>query len=1001
MYHPTRKLPRIGTRFFRRSEQEVHSAQVAEYVSGSAETLIPPEEHSAPIVADGTSQATRCLGPNSSRALTAEETRCLHTFRLTQDDRDASYEWYKDRVQNRVENTCQWFLQHDNFREWLQQRDGPLLVTADPGCGKSVLAKYLIDHVLPKGTTICYFFFKDQDQNRVNQALCAVLHQLFSAKPDLLQYAQAAVDRNGDKLRNVTSELCSIFEYAVHDFRARHTRFVFDALDECNPHDLTILVDLLTRIYRHASSGFKVKCLMTSRPYEQVSAEFHTLVDQFPRIRIPGEEESDSISKEIEQVIRVRVDALVKRRGLSLTLRNHLQSRLLGIPHRTYLWVYLVFEYLEKETFRKTERGLNEVIDTLPSSVNDAYQKILARSGDSRFVQKAIRLVLAASRPLDVGEMNVAMHVELQHTSNFDLDLEDDPDFERRLRSCCGLFLSINHRRVYFLHQTAREFLLVPNHHGQAVATSFDTSSSRRWQGSVEIEDAHLLMTFSCIAYLKNLDATTFGIGPTSDQYVQELGETRAENIHFLQYSVSSWDTQLQLAQNDRAFSSLITTLDIHDGYSELYWHLSSFSLTDDTKEYRSPIFKSTRHQICVAAALGHEKIVDYFINNGTDANGHPDDAIDPPLRHASKAGHHNTVRLLLSKGADVNRAAAFSTSRQTAVFPAWRMDESIVTTLLDAGADPSYRDAGGRTPLFYAYSGLMVRQFQQAGAEIDATDSQGVTPLLRSVINEVADVLTVLLEVGANPSIRDFHGSTPLYEAARSFWWTGFEILLKGGGNINTTCPDGITPIWCYIARRDLSHPVTKIPLALCNQLCLIQSKLEFWSAAEPRATPLHMAAHFNLQDSMRQLLNDGANVNARDEHYATPLIVLASAKNSDANSLELLLRAGADVNLASQTTTALMAAVHHEWETGVQILLNAGADPNSGHETFGSAPLHVAASYGLDAILGLLIEYGADINAADDQGDTARTVALQCGETVAVEMLREAEYTRKLANS
>ena len=90
-----------------------------------------------------------------------DKQECHQVFRITKGEKDDSYEWYKNRVEDRVEGTCEWFLTHENFQSWLKQDAGPLLVSADPGCGKSVLAKYLIDYGLPRAATICYFFFKD------------------------------------------------------------------------------------------------------------------------------------------------------------------------------------------------------------------------------------------------------------------------------------------------------------------------------------------------------------------------------------------------------------------------------------------------------------------------------------------------------------------------------------------------------------------------------------------------------------------------------------------------------------------------------------------------------------------------------------------------------------------------------------------------------------------------------------------------------------------------
>lgn len=65
--------------------------------------------------------------------MTAEELRCLQSFRLTSGG--GKYEWYKERVPDRVEGTCLWLLQHSNLTRWVKQYSGPLLISADPGVG--------------------------------------------------------------------------------------------------------------------------------------------------------------------------------------------------------------------------------------------------------------------------------------------------------------------------------------------------------------------------------------------------------------------------------------------------------------------------------------------------------------------------------------------------------------------------------------------------------------------------------------------------------------------------------------------------------------------------------------------------------------------------------------------------------------------------------------------------------------------------------------------------
>lgn len=60
----------------------------------------------------------------------------------------------------RVPGTCEWFCNHETFKKWLGTDAGLLLVSADPGCGKSTLARYLIEEVLPQQSTECKVSFK-------------------------------------------------------------------------------------------------------------------------------------------------------------------------------------------------------------------------------------------------------------------------------------------------------------------------------------------------------------------------------------------------------------------------------------------------------------------------------------------------------------------------------------------------------------------------------------------------------------------------------------------------------------------------------------------------------------------------------------------------------------------------------------------------------------------------------------------------------------------------
>lgn len=123
------------------------------------------------------------------------------------------YSRYKDLNPHRVDGTCEWFLADNRFYRWRDSKLQSLLwVLARPGCGKSVLTRFLIDDrqlatcattttitppsieaVASAEPTVCYFFFKDGGDGYMDSAyaLCALLHQLFTypTTSGLIKYA--------------------------------------------------------------------------------------------------------------------------------------------------------------------------------------------------------------------------------------------------------------------------------------------------------------------------------------------------------------------------------------------------------------------------------------------------------------------------------------------------------------------------------------------------------------------------------------------------------------------------------------------------------------------------------------------------------------------------------------------------------------------------------------------------------------------------------------------
>jgi hypothetical protein len=119
-----------------------------------------------------------------------------------------------------------------------------------------------------------------------------------------------------------------------------------------------------------------LKFLVTSRPYDDMQAEFQKTLNNLPTIRLRGEEENDQIHQEIDLVIRMRVAQLVTDLKLDGHTKDRMETKLLEMEHRTYLWLYLAIEGIY-ETYRRSLRPKETMIDSLPLTVKDARMALV------------------------------------------------------------------------------------------------------------------------------------------------------------------------------------------------------------------------------------------------------------------------------------------------------------------------------------------------------------------------------------------------------------------------------------------------------------------------------------------------------------------------------------------------------------------------------------------------------------------------------------------------
>jgi hypothetical protein len=168
-----------------------------------------------------------------------------------------------------------------------------------------------------------------------------------------------------------------------------------------------------------------------------------------------------------------------------------------------------------------------------------------------------------------------------------------------------------------------------------------------------------------------------------------------------------------------------------------------------------------------------------------------------------------------------------------------------------------------------------------------------------------------------------------------------------------------------------------------------------KFWSYApyirrtfDRVPTPLYVASHEGLANTINALLTAGADVNAEGE-YGTSLY--AAAEKGHTETAQVLVEAGADVNAKGvRCGTALYAAVMRGHTKVVQVLVEAGADVNAEGE-YGTS-LYAAVEEGHTETVQVLGEAGADVSAEGGRYGTALQAAAARGDKEVVQVLLEA---------
>ena len=372
-----------------------------------------------------------------------------------------------------------------------------------------------------------------------------------------------------------------------------------------------------------------------------------------------------------------------------------------------------------------------------------------------------------------------------------------------------------------------------------------------------------------------------------------------------------------------------------------------------------------------LAAQNGSAEMLVLLLKAGVDPNL-TSNLQESALMTVARSGNVDAAKVLLDAGAKIDAREDWHT--ETALM--WAAAErhpSMVEYLIKRGADVNARSKvnawerqntseprekwlpyGGMTPLlFAAREGCLgcVQILAENKADLNVQDPRGVSAPVMAIINGHFDVAAFLIDKGADPNLADDTGRTALFSAV------DFNTVPMS----NRPPPPGI-----------IEQEVSGVALI---------AKLVEKGA--------NVNAQLTKQQPYRAKLDRG-----QDSMLTTgTTALLRAAKAGDVAAMKVLLAGKADVNLPTRAgISPLMAAAgmgtKEEDATGrfkteedaiaaIQLCLDAGANINAANGQ-GQTALHASAQMGLDKVVAFLASKGANVNAKDQRGFTPLDAAM-----------------------
>jgi ankyrin repeat protein len=402
------------------------------------------------------------------------------------------------------------------------------------------------------------------------------------------------------------------------------------------------------------------------------------------------------------------------------------------------------------------------------------------------------------------------------------------------------------------------------------------------------------------------------------------------------------------------------------------------YSLITSESVFQNDSQGNTMLHIVLKNRAGIE-VINYIIDRNARVNARNKEG-DTPLLLAVRLNEQASGELLLSKGADIFASNSAGESPLLLSFPKEGENASGLRRWMLSPQTLKAKDGLGNTALHYLAQWKYDRwipQLVSMGANTEAPNATGETPLFIAVKVNSPSTIEALQTNGARLEARDTLGNTGLHAAVRWNAYHSAETLIDMGLDINAHALNGKTAL----------HDAVRLGMTNIEGLLLAKGA-EVDERDSDGNTPFFEGIIAGFPQTMERLVEHGADPNIRNFKGDTALHVAAGLNRNDISIL--LLNWGASIHARNSRGRTPFQNALNTSNDAVKTLLTK--DRVNSPDDYGNSPLHIAIEeHCPTSTIKTILDLGAKQNSIDYEGRTPLRLAVDMNDWDAAKYLAD----------